>query len=56
MFNVYDYYEDCEYIGTASTYKEACMIAKQHNNDTGGKCEIIIYDVKREIPIGWYQI
>ena len=56
MFEVYDYYEDCEHIGTADTYKEASAIAQQRVDDTDGECSIMVYDVKRAMPVGWEPI
>lgn len=56
MFEVYDYYEECEHIDTADTYEEACAIAQQRVDDTDGECAVRVYDVKRGMLTDWEPI
>lgn len=42
-FRVWDHYESYGLIGDFDTEKAARAAAKQHNKDTDGECQIVIY-------------
>lgn len=42
-FRVWDYHEGYGLIGDYDTEKEARAAAKQHNEDTDGECQIVLY-------------
>ena len=44
MYKVVDTYEGFEdVIGTFDTLKEARAVAAEHNEDTDGECQIVLY-------------
>ncbi len=48
MYEIYDYYEGEELIGTAETLKQAKHAETAWIEDTGGECDTVIYKIKND--------
>lgn len=48
MYEIYDYYEGEELIGTADTIKQARYAETAWIESTGGECDTVIYKIEED--------